>query len=212
MVSGLALGIDAKAHEGTLAGGGQTAAVLGTGIDFIYPRRHHHLAKKIEEQGVILSEFPLGSAPVAGHFPRRNRIISGLSLSILVVEAAIKSGSLITARYALEQNRDVLAVPGSIYNSQACGCNYLLQQGAKLVMSCSDILEGLSPNPNPKMNNIKSTLGSPFADFIGFELTTVDQMVSRSGFSLEHVVSELSKLELEGAIKAVSGGYIRCTV
>jgi DNA processing protein len=132
IVSGLALGIDAQAHSGCLEAKGKTIAVMGTGIDCIYPRRHVGLAAKICENGLILSELPLQSPPIAGHFPRRNRIISGLSLATLVVEAAIKSGSLITARLACEQNRDVLAIPSSIYNPQAKGCHHLLQHVAMM--------------------------------------------------------------------------------
>jgi DNA processing protein len=214
VVSGLALGIDAQAHLGCLASKGQTVAVLGTGIDCIYPRRHIKLAQQIKEQGLLLSEFPLKSPPIAGHFPRRNRIISGLSLCILVVEAAIKSGSLITARMALEQNRDVLAIPGSIHNPLARGCHHLLQQGAKLVTSISDVLHELRLEPQrftaEKSLFSLATENKNLVKFIGFELTSIDQIIMRSGFPLEHVTSELAELELQGAVVAVPGGYIRC--
>ena len=143
IVSGLALGIDAYAHTGCLEAHGKTIAVMGTGIDCIYPHRHVKLAERICQTGLLMSEFPLQTPPIAGHFPRRNRIISGLSLSTLVVEAAVRSGSLITARMALEQNRDVLAIPGSIHNLQARGCHHLLQQGARLVASIDDVLDEL---------------------------------------------------------------------
>ncbi|KTC82691.1 protein smf [Legionella cherrii] len=214
IVSGLALGIDAEAHEGCLEAGGQTIAVLGTGIDRIYPYRHQSLAQKIEQVGLLMSEFPLKSPPTAGHFPRRNRIISGLSLCTLVVESAIKSGSLITARMALEQNRDVLAIPGSIHNPLARGCHYLLQQGAKLVTSVADVLEELRIDSEQQTTD-KAILplasgNKNLVKFIGFEMTTVDQIILRSGCTVEQVTSELAKLELNGAVVSVPGGYMRC--
>ncbi len=215
IVSGLALGIDAEAHTGCLNAGGKTIAVMGTGIDCIYPRRHVNLADKICENGLLLSEFPLQSSPIAGHFPRRNRIISGLSLCTLVVEAAIKSGSLITARMALEQNRDVLAIPGSIYNPQARGCHQLLQQGAKLVTCSADVLDELYIDYEPVSTELAFALARENKNLvkcIGFETTTVDQMIARSGLKVEKVVCDLVELELQGIVKAVPGGYMRCTV
>ncbi|KTC89471.1 DNA-processing protein DprA [Fluoribacter dumoffii] len=214
IVSGLALGIDAEAHRGCLESKGQTIAVLGTGIDQIYPRRHHSLAQQIVQNGLLISEFPLKSPPTAGHFPRRNRIISGLSLCTLVVESAIKSGSLITARMALEQNRDVLAIPGSIHNPLARGCHYLLQQGAKLVTSVADVLEELQIDSEQQSAD-KTTLplasgNKNLVKFIGFEMTTVDQIILRSGCTVEQVTSELAELELNGAVVSVPGGYMRC--
>lgn len=215
IVSGLALGIDAQAHMGCLSvPRGQTVAVMGTGIDCIYPRRHLKLAEQISQNGLLLSEFPLKTAPIAGHFPRRNRIISGLSLCTLVVEAAIKSGSLITARMALEQNRDVLAIPGSIHNPLARGCHHLLQQGAKLVTSVDDILSELRLEPQ-YVTDDKPTVSLAMGDenlvkFIGFETTSIDQIIVRSGYSLEQITGELAELELQGAVVAVPGGYIRC--
>ena len=214
IVSGLALGIDAQAHSGCLAANGVTIAVMGTGIDCIYPRRHTGLAEKICENGLLLSEFPLKSQPIAGHFPRRNRIISGLALSTLVVEAAIRSGSLITARLALEQNRDVLAIPGSIYNPQARGCHHLLQQGAKLVMSTEDVLAELCLDSMQGADDAcvfaLASENKNLVKCIGFEVTTVDQMMTRSGFGVEKVVCDLAELELQGIVKAVPGGYMRC--
>lgn len=214
ITSGLALGIDAQAHIGCLEAGGRTIAVLGTGIDCIYPRRHATLAEQITQNGLLISEFSLKSPPTAGHFPRRNRIISGLSLCTLVIEAAIKSGSLITARMALEQNRDVLAIPGSIHNPLARGCHYLLQQGAKLVTSVNDVLDEL------RIEHQQITVDKPIfslaskkenlVKFIGFETTTVDQVIVRSGYSVEQVTTELAELELLGTIISVPGGYMRC--
>ncbi len=214
IVSGLALGIDAQAHGGCLEAKGKTIAVMGTGIDLIYPRKHRSLANDIRQTGLILSEFPLGTPPAAGHFPRRNRIISGLSLATLVVEAAIKSGSLITARLALEQNREVLAIPGSILNPQARGCHFLLQQGAKLVTSVQDIMEELRlDSKQVEQTNASLSLATDNQNLvkcIGFEITSVDQILTRSGLGIEEVVSSLATLELQGIIKAVPGGYMRC--
>ena len=214
IVSGLALGIDAQAHIGCLEANGQTIAVLGTGIDCIYPQRHTKLAEQITQNGLILSEFPLKSPPIAGHFPRRNRIISGLSLCILVIEAAIKSGSLITARMALEQNRDVLAIPGSIHNPLARGCHYLLQQGARLVASVNDVLEELQIEfPQISVDKPFFSLASGnknLVKFIGFETTSIDQIIARSGCTVEQVTGELAELELEGVVQSIPGGYIRC--
>lgn len=214
IVSGLALGIDAQAHIGCLEGGGQTIAVLGTGIDCIYPRRHIKLAEQITQNGLLITEFPLKSPPIAGHFPRRNRIISGLSLCTLVIEAAIKSGSLITAKMALEQNRDVLAIPGSIHNPLARGCHYLLQQGAKLVTSVNDVLDELrieySQITTEKAVFSLAREKENLVKFIGFEMTSVDQIIIRSGYSVEQVTGTLAELELAGTIVCVPGGYMRC--
>lgn len=239
IVSGLALGVDAQAHQGCLDANGSTIAILGTGIDCIYPRRHLDLAEKIQKKGLLLSEFPLKSPPIAGHFPRRNRIISGLSLFTLVIEAAIRSGSLITARFALEQNRDVLAIPGSIHNPQARGCHYLLQQGARLVTSVSDILEAMqredtivtketlpkSATAKNRRKNIpvqadlchnsttfvaKSVPANSLLQYMGFETTSIDEIISRSQKDMETVTCELAMLELQGLIQAVIGGYMRC--
>ena len=215
VVSGLALGIDAKAHSGCMAAGGATIAVMGTGIDCIYPRHHVKLAEKIVEKGLLLSELPLKSPPIAGHFPRRNRIISGLSLATLVVEAAIRSGSLITARLALEQNRDVLAIPGSIYNPVAMGCHHLLQQGAKLVTTSADVLDELGLVHDNSAREFVFALARDNKNLvkcIGFEATTVDQIITRSGLSVEKVVCNLAELELQGLVKAIPGGYMRCTI
>ncbi|MGQ3891973.1 DNA-processing protein DprA [Legionella sp. CNM-4043-24] len=213
VVSGLALGIDSEAHAGCLAAQGSTIAVMGTGIDQIYPRRNQRLAEKIRENGLLLTEFSLKTSANAGHFPRRNRIISGLSLATLVVEAAIKSGSLITARLALEQNRDVLAIPGSIHNPLSRGCHHLLQQGARLVTSIQDIFDELGID---KTQNITqharpslATDSKNLVKCVGFDVSSVDQIIQRSGLSVEDVSCELAELELQGFIKAVPGGYTR---
>lgn len=215
IVSGLALGIDAKVHEGCLSANGQTIAVMGTGINRIYPARHAHLAEKISEKGLLISEFPLDTPPASGHFPRRNRIISGLSLFTVVIEATIRSGSLITARFALEQNRDVLAVPGSIYNPQASGCHYLVQQGAKLVSSAKDILQELDfewvVNGNANGQPPLAAINENLIKFIGFEVTTADTVCKRSNLPIEKVTCALTELEIQGLIKAVPGGYMRCS-
>jgi len=213
IVSGLALGIDAAAHQGCLHANGKTVAVFGTGIDKIYPQPHILLARNIAESGLILSEFPLHSAPSAGHFPRRNRIISGLSLATLVVEAAFKSGSLITARLALEQNREVFAVPGSIHNPQSRGCHYLLRQGAMLVTSTQDILRELNivvPDVCSIQCKMPVYKNCELIQYIGFETTTVDQLLESSGLTLSVLLHKLAELELNGIVQAVAGGYVRC--
>ncbi|PJD92869.1 MAG: DNA-protecting protein DprA [Legionella sp.] len=214
IVSGLALGIDAHAHAGCLAANGKTVAVMGTGMDHIYPYRHRALADQIAAQGALVSEFPLNSPPNAGHFPRRNRIISGLSSATLVVEAAVRSGSLITAKYAMEQNRDVFAIPGSIHHVQARGCHRLLQQGAGLIMSVQDVREGmgveqrLSPKDVPILSKVCDN--HSLLSYIGFELTTIDLILDRSGLVLDDVLCGIVELELQGSIQAVPGGYMRC--
>lgn len=214
IVSGLALGIDAQAHRGCLSVAGKTIAVMGTGIDCIYPYRHRQLAEQISDNGLLISEFPLNTSPNAGHFPRRNRIISGLSSTILVVEAAIRSGSLITARLALEQNRDVLAIPGSIYNPQAKGCHLLLQQGARLVTTCDDVLDELGmTHATPeiiKPNLALASMNTNLVKCIGYEITTIEQIIVRSGLNHTEVVCGLAELELAGMVEAVPGGYMRC--
>jgi DNA processing protein len=214
IVSGLAKGIDAAAHQGCLDGQGKTIAVLGTGIDRVYPAAHGSLYAKIKETGLILTEFPLGAPPIAGHFPRRNRIISGISMAVLVVESAIPSGSLLTARLALEQNREVMAVPGSIKNPKAAGCHYLLQQGAKLVTELEDILDVFSLEEtkrrhleNPPLFGAKL---QHLLDCMGDSVITVDQLAIRSGRLVADVVCDLITLELEGAVSSLPSGYMRC--
>lgn len=214
IVSGLALGIDAQAHRGCLVAGGRTVAVMGTGMDIIYPYRHQTLAEQIAETGLILSEFPLNSPPIARHFPQRNRIISGLSSAILVVEAALRSGSLITARYAMEQNREVFAIPGSIYHAQSRGCHHLLQQGACLVTTAQELYEEMRLGGQDGIKNLsiypEICDNTNFLQHVSFDLTTVDQMMERSGFSVDDVLCKVIELELQGLIQVVPGGYMRC--
>lgn len=213
IVSGLALGVDERAHTGCLKAMGKTIAVMGTGINYIYPYRHRDLADEICKNGLLLSEFPRDAKPLACHFPRRNRIISGLSLCTLVVEASLKSGSLITARLALEQNREVLAVPGSLQNPQARGCHQLLQQGAKLVTSTKDILDelpGLNNRMLPGKDKIDNTADdNNFMQYIGYEVTHIDKIVEQSGLGIDEVMCQLAHLELNGLISVEAGGYIR---
>lgn len=214
IVSGLALGVDKQAHLGCLAAKGKTIAILGAGIDCIYPRQHARLADEIKKEGLLVSEFPLETPPLAGHFPRRNRIISGLSLATLVIEASLKSGSLITAHLALEQNRGVMALPGSINNPAAKGCHMLLQQGAALVTSPREVLEELCIERRFRCSGkeLSSSMGGTgsLTTYISFDVTTVDDIVARSSLPVEDVITDLAELELQGHIKAVPGGYIRC--
>jgi DNA processing protein len=212
IVSGLALGIDAAAHRGGLAGAASTIAVLGTGVDIAYPRRNAELAKAVAARGLLLSEFPLGTAPVAHNFPRRNRLISGLARGCLVVEAALASGSLITARVAAEQGREVFAIPGSIHSPLSKGCHALIKSGAKLVESADDVLSELSgfrPSgyasttaPEPATNSGHGTLLA----HMGHDPVDVDALCLRAGMSAEQVSSELLRLELAGQVAALPGG------
>jgi DNA processing protein len=208
ITSGLAIGIDGACHEGALEGDGKTIAVMGTGPEEVYPRRHQSLAQKIIEKGCLVTEFPTGTPPTASNFPRRNRLISGLSLGTLVVEAAFASGSLVTAKYALEQNKEVFAIPGSIQNPLARGCHALIKQGAKLVETAQDVLEELQLFA-PKMESFQRKETDPFLEFIGFESTPVDLIIQRSNLTAEKVSSILLMLELKGLIANVPGGYIR---
>ncbi|MBN2701146.1 MAG: DNA-processing protein DprA [Methylohalobius sp. ZOD2] len=220
ITSGLALGIDGAAHQGALAGGESTAAVVGTGPDRIYPARHKNLAAEIVTHGAIVSEFPPGTPVRAQHFPRRNRIIAGLSLGTLVVEATRRSGSLITARFALEQGREVMAIPGDIHNPQAKGCNALIREGAQLVEAVDDILEALNllappanepdtPTPSSTSPNPSNELSGDYRDLlnkIDYAPTPVDQLVETTGMPPAEVASMLLVLELEGYITAAPGG------
>ncbi len=208
IVSGMALGIDGAAHEGGLAGRGGTIAVVGTGLDRIYPARHRALAHRIAKDGLLLSEFELGMPPLAENFPRRNRLIAGLSRGTLVVEAALPSGSLITARQALEAGRDVFAIPGSIHSPQSRGCHALIKQGAKLVDSAQDILGELNWAPGPAQAPALAT--APVDDALlaalGHDPVTLDALLARTGESAAALNARLLELELEGRVARLPGG------
>jgi DNA processing protein len=210
IVSGLALGIDAAAHRGGLAAPGSTIAVLGTGIDVVYPQRNAPLAAQIAERGLLVSEFPLGTAPAAPNFPRRNRLISGLARGCLVVEAALASGSLITARAAADQGREVFAIPGSIHSPLAKGCHALIKSGAKLVESAEDVLAELGGfRPSGYASTRQPPSASPDAGLLahmGHDPVDVDALCSRAGMTAEQVSSELLRLELAGRVAALPGG------
>lgn len=219
IVSGLALGIDGAAHEGALAGarGAErlaTVAVVGTGADRVYPKSHHALAHRISEHGLIVSEYPLGTPPLAANFPRRNRLIAGLSNATLVVEAALQSGSLITARLAAEQGKEVFAIPGSIHATQSRGCHALIRQGAKLVESAQDVLEdlpgfaaGLSPAPaasaplDPAPDDLLQALG--------MDPVSLDALQARTGLDTARLQVRLMALELEGQVARLPGGLLQ---
>lgn len=207
IISGLALGIDAAAHRGALAGQGNTVAVIGTGADRMYPARNKELALQIAEQGAIVSEFPLSTPVMAANFPRRNRIISGLSRGVLVVEAAPESGSLITARLAAEQGREVFAIPGSIHSPLARGCHKLIKQGAKLVETASDVLEELGNlTPSDSLpENAAPAAADPLLAALGHDPCSLDELAERTGFSTEYLLAELLSRELAGQLAMLPG-------
>jgi len=215
VVSGLALGVDGAAHEGALQGGGPTIAVTGTGLDRVYPARHHDLAHRIAVNGAIVSEYPLGTPPLAAHFPQRNRIISGLSQGTLVVEAALQSGSLITARMAAEQGREVFAIPGSIHSPQARGCHWLIRQGAKLVESAQDILEDLhlapATDPAPGAGPGGEAADDPdgLLQALGHDPVSLDALQARTGLDTARLQARLLDLELCGAVARLPGGLLQ---
>jgi DNA processing protein len=224
ITSGLASGIDGAAHRGAIEAGGATLAVSGTGLDRVYPARHRDLAHQVAENGALVTEFPPGTAPLAANFPRRNRIISGLSLGTLVVEAALRSGSLITARSALEQGREVFAIPGSIHNPLARGCHALIREGAKLVETGDHILEELASQisalvaPDDPRAGAAASAEQPretgelpseyrqLLELMEYEAVSVDQLVERSGLTPEEVSSMLLVLELDGHLVSGAGG------
>ena len=215
ITSGLALGIDGLSHRAALDAGGMSLAVLGSGLDKVYPKRHLRLAVDlIDGGGALISECYPWLGPLAHHFPRRNRIISGLSLGVLVVEAAERSGSLITARYALEQGREVFAIPGAWQNPLAWGCNQLIQQGAKLVLDANDILEELRAFSVAELKVLDASAGEllPYPellDNVGIETTALDVIASRCQQPVQDVLIRLVELELAGWVASVPGGYVR---
>jgi DNA processing protein len=209
IVSGLALGIDGAAHEGALEGAGRTVAVVGTGLDRVYPRSHRELAHRIAEHGLIVSEYPLGTPPLAHHFPQRNRIIAGLSQGTLVVEAALESGSLITARLASEAGRDVFAIPGSIHSPHAKGCHALIKQGAKLVDSVQDIVDELPGLRAAAPQAVQPSEAGPVPDSLlealGFDPVGLDELQGRTGLPAARLQARLLELELAGRVARMPG-------
>ena len=220
--SGLARGIDGAAHEGALAAGGKSIAVMATGIDRVYPARHRRLADQLVQAGCLVTEFPPGAAPLRGHFPRRNRIISGLSLGVLVVEAALRSGSLITAGTALEQGREVFALPWSMLHEGGGGCLRLIRDGVKMVESLEHIIEELGPLYDLQQELAEPGCGQASIDremtasqrrlfeSVGFETISLEDLQRLSGEPVACLLSDLSELELAGLISRGPGGYIRC--
>ncbi len=217
IVSGLAMGIDAAAHRGGLQGSGSSIAVVGTGLDLVYPRRNKQLAHEMAEQGLLISEFSLGTPALAPNFPRRNRIISGISNGVLVVEAALASGSLITARLAGEQGRDVFAIPGSIHSPFSKGCHLLIKQGAKLVDEAMDILVEMGYEPqsmHEKVSVARDVTGSevtegaiePVLKALGYDPMTVESIIAAAGLPAQVVLGRLTELELDGAVSSLPGG------
>ncbi len=222
ITSGMALGIDSQAHQGALQANGDTIAVIGTGIDRIYPSRNRKLAHDIADQGLMVSDLPLGMPPNRDNFPRRNRIISGLSIATLVVEAMRNSGSLITARLGLEQGREVFAIPGSIHNPQVRGCHQLIRQGAKLVEQASDIIEDLGSllglvAQQQAAATSDETVAALDDDYqrlleqIGYDPVSIETLLQRSGLTIDQLSSMLLILELNDHIQTAPGGlYVRC--
>ena len=223
IVSGMARGIDAAAHRGALAGNGRTIAVLGCGVDGTYPPEHDQLRRQIEGHGAVISELPVGSPPQSHHFPRRNRIISGLSVGVVVAEAAVSSGSLITAKLALEQGREVFAVPGFAREERCRGSNGLIKEGAKLVDCAADILQDLLPQVEPSLRGRVSRveMSSSVSDCLGLEeqrvyealsydAQSVDAVIEQTQMSAAHVVATLLSLELRGHVRQLPGQqYLR---
>lgn len=233
IVSGMARGIDSSAHRGALSARGRTIAVLGSSLDVVYPPENRKLSESIAAQGAVISEYPFGSAPLPHHFPRRNRIISGMSYGVVVVEAAGKSGSLITARMALEQGRDVFAIPGSIESGMSRGTNTLIQEGAKLVQGVDDILEEIRPQMEQGRQDYRGasgtgaesrpeTAGSPSGDdtahesteeqgailrLIGHRPVHIDNLVTQSGIAVDRLLDRLLILEMHGRIRQLPGCY-----
>jgi DNA processing protein len=228
VISGMALGVDGAAHQGALSGDGtsdqwRTVAVVGTGLDRVYPRQHQPLAQAIAAQGLLISEYHLGTPPLAQNFPKRNRLIAALGLGTLVVEAALKSGSLITAKMALDLNREVLAIPGSIHATQSHGCHALIRQGAKLVESAQDVLEELQLATQQQVNLFSDALDAsdgpdtptstaiahPLLTHMGFAPVTLDALQARCGLDTAALQAQLLTLELDGQIGRLAGGLFQ---
>jgi DNA processing protein len=232
IVSGLAMGIDGAAHDGGLAGPGSTVAFVGTGLDRVYPVRHAGLFRRIAEQGLVASEYPLGSDALPINFPRRNRLIAGITRGTLVVEAALESGSLITARMALECGREVFAIPGSIHSPQSRGCHRLIQEGAKLVETGDDILRELRPEagadvrhatlspeqpslfamaaaPDPGGNGDAMGPDTALRAALGHDPVTFDVLVARTGMPSDQLAARLLELELAGTVQRLPGGLLQ---
>ncbi|MDT7928397.1 DNA-processing protein DprA [Tepidimonas sp.] len=217
IVSGLAAGIDAAAHEGALDAGGQTVAVVGTGVDRVYPARHRALAHRIAHAGSVVSEYLLGTPPLPAHFPRRNRIIAGLSQGTLVVEAALGSGSLITAELATQMGREVFAIPGSIHSPQSRGCHALIRQGAKLVETAAHIHEELAgvwaqaPKsvPPPPAAMTGEAQDDPVLVALGYDPTPFDVLQARCGWDTARLQAHLLTLELDGRVQRLPGGRLQ---
>ena len=224
IVSGMALGIDGAAHDGALLGATDgccaTIAVVGTGLDRVYPKKHLALAHRIAENGLIISEFPIGTPPLTANFPKRNRIISGLSAGTLVVEAALKSGSLITARLASEQGKDVFAIPGSIHSPQSRGCHYLIKQGAKLVETAQDVMEELripsslstaaaTGDEEAPEGNLLDAPEASFIAALGYDIVSLDAIQARTGMPTPELQAKLLELELDGFVTRLPGGLFQ---
>lgn len=211
IVSGLALGIDGAAHEGGLAGPGSTVAVMGTGADRIYPARHRELAHRVAREGLLLTEFEIGTPPLSENFPQRNRLIAGLARGTLVVEAALPSGSLSTARAAVEAGREVFAIPGSIHSPQSRGCHALIKQGAKLVESADDILGELDwkARPAPHARPESDSVHDPLLDALGHDPATLDALGARTGMGTAELNARLLELELDGLVARLPGGLFQ---
>jgi DNA processing protein len=211
IVSGLAAGIDAAAHRGGLAGAGSSVAIMGTGPEQIYPDSNRKLAEELAMRGCLVSEFPLGTSPLPANFPRRNRLISGLSHGVLVVEAALRSGSLITARTALDQGREVFAIPGSIHSALSKGCHDLIRQGAKLVESADDILDEFTwqaPRA-PRAEPVEGIEDDPVLAAMGYAPLSMDQIAQLTGMRASSLAVGLSRLEIQGRVAALAGGLFQ---
>ena len=209
IVSGLAQGIDTAAHRGGLKGKASSIAVVGTGLDTVYPARNRDLAHELASNGCLISEFPLATPPLAANFPRRNRLISGLARGCLVVEAAVASGSLITARLANEQGKDVFAIPGSIHSPLSRGCHALIKQGAKLVETAEDVLEELGMRTSartPRPESPPAEESDPVLGALGYDACDIDTLAARSGVSAREIAAQLTQWEIDGLVEALPGG------